>query len=251
MKPRTLARIGAAVCLALAALFLLPLAAGVHHFGMVWPTAVLLLGAAVLRWPDFFHRLLPRRARWTAAVLAAVCLAVIGLTLYDMVRAAADRPTDDTPRTVIVLGCQVLESGQPSLILQNRIDAAAAYLRSHPNAVCIASGGKDDSETVTEAACIREALLRASVDPARIYVEDESTSTEENLIFSARLIAENDLPTDVAIASDNFHQKRAAVWAARCGLNPCSLGCQSPWPLAPSYWAREAAALVYMRLSGK
>lgn len=251
MKPRTLARIGAAACLALAALFLLPLAAGVHHFGMVWPTAVLLLGAAVLRRPDFFRRLLPRWARWTAASLAAVCLAVIGLTLYDMARAAADRPTDDTPRTVIVLGCQVLESGQPSLILRGRVQAAFDYLSHHPEAVCVASGGQNDSEPVTEAACIRDALTEMGIDPSRIYTEDTSASTEENLRFSAQIIAENGLPTDVAIASDNFHQLRAHIWAARSGLTPCSLGCASPWYLTAGYWARETAALVYMAITGK
>ena len=38
----------AALCLVGAAFFLLPLAAGNLHFGMVWPAAVLLLAAAVL-----------------------------------------------------------------------------------------------------------------------------------------------------------------------------------------------------------
>ena len=55
---RSVRYILAALCLAGAAFFLLPLAAGILHFGMVWPAAVLLLAAAVLLWPDFFRRLL-------------------------------------------------------------------------------------------------------------------------------------------------------------------------------------------------
>ena len=45
---RTLSRIAAGLCIALAVFFLLPLAMGILHFGMVWPAAVLLLAAALV-----------------------------------------------------------------------------------------------------------------------------------------------------------------------------------------------------------
>lgn len=57
-------------------------------------------------------------------------------------------------------------------------------------------------------------------------------------------------PTKVAIASDNFHQLRAAIWAQRSGLTPHSDGCASPWFLTAGYWARETAALLYMVVTG-
>ena len=68
--------------------------------------------------------------------------------------------------------------------------------------------------------------------------------------FSAALLREKGLSTDVAIASDNFHQLRAAIWAQRSGLTPCSAGCASPWFLTAGYWARETAALLYMVVTG-
>ena len=136
-------------------------------------------------------------------------------------------------------------------MLRGRIQAAYDYLSQHSEAVCVASGGQNDSEPISEAACIRETLVGMGIDPARIYMEDKSTSTEENLRFSAGVIAENGLPVDVAIASDNFHQLRARIWAERSGLTPCSAGCASPWFLTAGYWAREAAALVYMVITGK
>mgnify|MGYP000868376417 CR=1 FL=1 len=40
---RTLARIAAALCAALAVFFLLPVFGGILHFGMLWPAAALLL----------------------------------------------------------------------------------------------------------------------------------------------------------------------------------------------------------------
>ena len=102
----------------------------------------------------------------------------------------------------------------------------------------------------TEARCIRDTLVSMGIAPGRIYLEDASTSTEENLAFSAEVIRREGLPTEVAIASDNFHQLRAGVWAEKDGLTPYSLGCASIWMLGPGYWAREAAALLYMGATG-
>ena len=248
---RSVRYILAALCLAGTVLFLLPLAAGILHFGMVWPAAVLLLAAAVLLWPDFFRRLLrPVWLRRLVGCVAAVCMTVILVTLGKMASAALHHPADGQDCTVVVLGCQVFPDGRPSLMLQGRIDAAYDYLTAHPDAVCIASGGQNGSEPISEALCIRDALVDRGIDPSRILLEDDSRSTEENLAFSARLIAERGLPTDVAIASDNFHQLRAAIWAERSGLTPWSDGCASPWFLTAGYWARETAALLYMVVTG-
>lgn len=248
---RTLARLAAGLCIVLAAFFLLPVCAGILHFGMLWPAAVLLGAAAVLLWPDFFRRLLrPKWLRRVIACAAAVCLTAVLVTLGKMAQSAGHRPTGDAPCTVVVLGCQVLPDGRPSLMLQNRIDAAYDYLTAHPEAVCIASGGQNDREPGTEARCIRDALVSMGIDQARIRTEERSQSTEENLAFSAAVIREEGLPTAVVIASDNFHQLRAAIWAEREGLTPYAAGCASPWFLTAGYWAREAAALLYMVCTG-
>lgn len=239
------------LCVLSAVFFLLPLCAGILHFGMVWPAAVLLLLAAVLRWPDFFRRLLrPTWLRWAVNTAVAVCLAVVLITLGCMAKAALHTPDANTDCTVIVLGCQVFPDGHPSLVLRGRIEAAYDYLTAHPDAVCIASGGQNGSEPISEAQCIRDALVQRGIDESRILMEDASRSTEENLAFSAALLRQQGLPETVAIASDNFHQCRASVWAERNGLTAYAAGCASPWYLTAGYWAREAAALVYMAVTG-
>ena len=248
---RTVRRVLTALCLAAAAFFLLPLWAGIVHFGMLWPSFLLLLAAAWLTWPRFFSRLLrPRWLRWLVNCVIAVCMAAILVTVGRMALAAADRPARGQECTVVVLGCQVFPDGHPSLMLRGRIQAAYRYLTDHPEAVCIASGGQNGSEPVSEAQCIRDTLVSMGIAPERILLEDRSRSTEENLAFSARLIAERGLPTAVAVASDNFHQLRAAIWAQRSGLTPYSDGCASPWFLTAGYWARETAALLYMLVTG-
>ena len=105
-------------------------------------------------------------------------------------------------------------------------------------------------EPRTDAALRVKAPLLRCIAPERILLEDQSASTEENLAFSAALLREKGLSTDVAIASDNFHQLRAAIWAERSGLTPHSDGCASPWFLTAGYWARETAALLYMVVTG-
>ena len=103
---RALSCAAAGLCLALALFFLLPLCAGILHFGMLWPAAVLTGAAAVLLWPDFFRRLLrPKWLRRTIACAVAICLAAVLVTLGKMVQSAGHRPTGDAPCTVVVLGC--------------------------------------------------------------------------------------------------------------------------------------------------
>ena len=233
-------RIGtAALCLLCAVYFLLPLSFGVFHLGMVYPAALLALFAL----PLFFPRLLRHRlSRIALGVLGAAAACVLAVCLWIGI-AANDRPAGEQEVTVLVLGCQVVGE-EPSLMLRGRIDAAYDYLAAHPEAVCVATGGKGDNENISEAACIRKELIELGIAESRIYVEDRSVNTMENMAFSAQIIEENSLPATVAVVSDNFHQLRAALFARRAGLEPLSLGCPSHPLLGPGYWAREVAALA-------
>lgn len=235
---------GAAVCLALAAYFMAPLVMGILHIGMVYPAALLALAAAMLLRPRWFRRL-PRWLRRTGGAVVGAGAAVVLAVMVLMGIQAGHRPMEGDC-TVIVLGCQVSRDGSPTVMLDDRIDAAYRYLSEHPESRCVASGGQNDNEPISEAACIRNTLVARGIHPDRIYLEDRSRSTEENLTFSAELIRKEGLPTRVAIASDNFHQLRAAVWARRGGLDPWSIGCVTWWPLSPGYWAREAAAVTVL-----
>ena len=217
----------ALLCLAAAAYFLMPLAFGVFHIGMVYPAAILLLSAAALLFPGAVRRLFSGRLRRWA----------IGCT------AANNPPADGEEVTVVVLGCQVVGE-RPSVMLRQRIHTAYEYLSAHPDAVCIATGGKGSNESISEAECIRRELVALGIDEGRIYKEDRSVNTAENLAFSAQIIEKEGLSTTVAVVSDNFHQLRASIFARRVGLDARSVGCASAWYLGGGYWAREVLALA-------
>ena len=224
--------------------FLLPLAIGVCHVGMFWPAALLLLSALYCFFPKLFRRF----PKWLKAILitgVSIVLVVAGAVLTAMGLAAANRPqADNAPNTVVLLGCQVYH-GKPSLMLQGRIEAAYDYLTAHPNAVCITTGGLDrHSEPFTEAGCAARELIAMGIAPERIYAEEKSFDTRENLQFAAAIIREHGLDTHVAIASDNFHQLRGQLFARQAGLDPKSAGCFSPWFLGAGYACREVVGVL-------
>ena len=204
--------------------FLLPLVIGVRHIGMFAPAAVFGIFAWILLRPQKVKALLTgrHRALWrTLLALFAAGLLCVDVILGLMVRQAVNRPESDAPCTVLVLGCEI-RGLRPSKMLQARIDSAYAYLTANPRAVCVACGG----------------------DPGRIYLEEESENTRQNIAFAADIIEENGLPTEIAVASDNFHQLRSSIYAKKSGLSAYSLGCRSYWLLGPGYWARETIAVA-------
>lgn len=148
------------------------------------------------------------------------------------------------PHTVIVLGCKAI-NGQPSRMLKARLDTAADYLREHPEAVCILSGGQGTDETEPEARTMYKYLITNGIDETKIYTEEQSTSTEENIIFSKKIIEKEDLPRSVVIISESYHVFRGVFQAEKNGLQAAAVSAPSTnvlWAL-PSYWVREIFAI--------
>ena len=212
-------------------------------------------GVAVsLRFPQFiaFLRRLWRRVPGKLAILAAACcllLAVgttIGLTAA-MYAAASAAPQGE--QTVLVLGCKV-RGTEPSLMLSRRIAAAEAYLKANPAAVAILSGGQGDDEAISEAACMFQRLTDAGIAPERLYREDRSVSTAENLAYSARIMREQGLSDHIVIVTDGFHQFRAGRLAKKYVSSVAAVNAKTPVILLPTYTAREIAAILYHWLFG-
>lgn len=180
------------------------------------------------------------RAIWAAGA----CVCVLGAVVISaLMLSAAFRPAGQETRTVIVLGCQII-GDQPSRMLRYRLDAAEQYLKAHPDAAAVVSGGRSPTEAYSEAEVMKNELVKRGIDASKIYLEDRSADTEENIRFSGQIISENKLSGQTAIATDSFHQLRAAVYANRAGLSPAPLSARTPWGLLPSYWVREFFALA-------
>lgn len=182
-----------------------------------------------------------------AGLVGSLVLLFVGLSLC-MIAACAKKPQEDA--TLIVLGA-ALRADQPSALLRGRLEAAYAHLTEYSDAVCIVSGGQGQDEICTEASVMKRYLVDKGIDPARIYTEDSSTSTFENICHSRELIEQYGLNPRVAIVTQEFHQFRAQQFAKRAGLNLSgAVTAHSPWHLLASYWIRDFAGFCHMVLLG-
>lgn len=170
------------------------------------------------------------------ASIAFVFLIAFFSTLTSIISHSQYTATNET--TVIVLGCQIRGS-VPSTTLKMRCNVAVDYLNSHPNAVAIATGGQGSDEDLAEGQCIFNLMTEAGIDPNRIYIENKSTNTDENIAFSKKIIEENNLSTDVAIATTDYHQKRAEIICKKNGLTAASIPSNSTKWSKPTFFTRE------------
>ena len=218
---------------------------GISILGMLIGGAVTLcgLGAGMIR-----EKL---KTRWgkiitaiTAVLVAAVLVWALICTVLMICSASAD--TDES-NTVIVLGCQIKED-KPSKMLRQRLDKAIEYLADHDDAVCILSGGQGDDEIVPESEAMYNYMLEKGVDPSRLYTEDRSHNTQENMKYSAEIINEERLDKNVVVITNAFHQYRASVYAKEAGLCAYALNCKTNIGVLPTYWLRELFAILKMNI---
>lgn len=172
-------------------------------------------------------------------MLLCVFLAVVETGC--MIGACANAPKENA--TAVVLGCKV-NGEKASRMLRERLDAALDYLEENPDAVCVVSGGQGSDEGISEAECMFRYLTEKGIAAERIYKEDKSTSTKENMKFSMEVIEENGLREDVAIISNEFHLYRAGMVAKECGMNYGTKPAATDIGLLPTYYVRELYAIL-------
>ena len=143
---------------------------------------------------------------------------------------------------LLVLGCRV-RGEEAEEMLRMRAEAAADYLLSHPQTLCIPCGGiVHDDQTKSEAAAIREILLARGVAPERIVLENRSKTTLENFLNAKRIMETLQLSAPrVAFMSSEFHLLRAMQIARLAGLSCEALPAPSPKKDKPKNYLREAA----------
>jgi len=190
------------------------------------------------------------KKRWVKGLLALVLAGALcfGVLLGMVLHGSYDHVQGE-PATMIILGAQVHPWG-PSILLQDRLDEALAYLESHPEVTVIVSGGKGSDEHASEAACMRDYLTEAGLDARRIIMEDESHNTYQNMIYSARVMDEHDLDMEqgVLVVSNGFHLTRARMLWQRVtgeGEHLSTLAAPSSHTLSRLWmYIREPLALV-------
>ena len=135
------------------------------------------------------------------------------------------------------------------MLLQDRLETALDYLEEEADILVVVSGGQGSNEPVSEAACMANWLEENGISEDRIFQEDQSSNTKENLIFSKDLLAREGIDvgeTDVLVVSNGFHLTRARMLAERFGYGEVSTlaAPSSHIPSRIQMYIREPLALV-------
>lgn len=188
---------------------------------------------------------LKKTGRLFLSVISILLCAIIVTASVEtvlMVSAAVKNP--EPSATVIVLGCRVYGE-RPSRMMVARLKAAKDFLDENPESACILSGGQGDDEDISEAECMYRWLVDAGISADRLYKEDKSTSTRENLLFSKEIIEREGLNKNIAIATNEFHEYRAQQIAKELSLESgAASGATEIW-VFPTYYVRELCGILY------
>ena len=181
---------------------------------------------------------------WVRIILAVllVCFLIAFILSAKMFAVLKHRP--EGRETLVVLGCEIMGE-KPSLMQVERLQAALEYLNAYPQTKVICSGGKGKKEKISEAEAMKIWLVNHGVEPERIYEENRSETTLENIRFSKEIIERNGLEKTIAVCTNEFHLYRAVQIAESLSLKAVTVPAKTAWWLIPTFCVREFYAILY------
>ncbi len=220
----------------LIAVYLLPIVRQVFNFGSI---AGIAMGGVLLGFGLTWNKMTFSQQKFAAFAVVVVVIGLWGLT-YMLLR---DGKTNaENQKILVVLGCRV-KGDVPSKALKKRVDSAYLYLMSNPQSKAVLSGGQGKDEFISEALCMKEMLTKRGISPDRLMLEDRSVSTYENIKFSMKYIEEAGV-NEIAVATSEYHQKRAKLICKKFGLTAYSVSSKTDPLILPVFVLRELFALA-------
>ncbi|PYY28612.1 YdcF family protein [Paenibacillus illinoisensis] len=195
----------------------------------------------ILRRIDYQKHVVLKRILLTVFGIGAVSFVIIEALVFTQLNANDPEQAD----YVIILGSGI-KGTELSLTLKQRLDASLDYIRNHPQTPVIVSGGQGPGESIPEALAMKNYLVEQGITPAQVIMEDKSTSTQENMAFSKKIIDEAGLEhPEIMIVTSDYHMFRSKYLAAKNGY-AAEYGISAPSPgyLKPINMIREYFAVV-------
>ena len=147
---------------------------------------------------------------------------------------------------IIIHGAGLLGGEKVTPLLKRRIDKAVeAYHKSkNPHIKIIASGAQGADEKISEAQAIVNYLLEETDVPREaIILEDKSTTTYENLLYSKELGEKLVAKPQFLFVTNDYHVFRTSTYARKLKMKGDGLGCRTAGYYIPSAFIREYVAL--------
>ena len=180
--------------------------------------------------------------------IIALCLCYAGFLSYQMIKTCLNAP--EKPNIVVVLGCQMWGE-DPSPMLRKRLDAAYELLVRYPDVPVVVTGGQGDNEAISEGEGMKKYLLKRGISGDRIIVEDQSTSTYENIKNAFEITDAMGLSRDITVVTSEYHLYRASLMAKKLGAGEVtSIPSFTDINLLPVYWVREWLGISHFLVFG-
>jgi uncharacterized SAM-binding protein YcdF (DUF218 family) len=108
---------------------------------------------------------------------------------------------------IVILGYALADDGKMQQTLIERLKAGLKIAKEYPNSKIIVTGGVP-KQGVTEADAMSEWLISQGIEKERIILENKSTDTVENGLFSMAKLEKEGLK-DVTLVTSASHMRRA------------------------------------------
>jgi len=181
------------------------------------------------------------RLPYLLLILAAVfCIALCILVFH------SKKQPEENADYLIILGAHV-NGTIPSRALMSRIMAAYGYLKENPHTKAVLTGGQGRGEEITEALCMQREFLKLGIEETRLLLEDQSTTTKENITFAKKRIEQEREMQDISVVvvTNDFHALRGQWLAKTAGFNKAeSIGTSSSLLMKPHYYTREILSWI-------
>lgn len=152
---------------------------------------------------------------------------------------------NEKPDYLVVLGAG-LRGNSISASLLYRLETTLDFHEMYPDVKIVVSGGQGTGESMPEALAMRNFLVDNGVDPSLIIIEDKSTNTYENFLYT-KYILEEDTEKDnftITIISNNFHMYRAKFLAREVGFSTYGYPAPSHKASALVFYVREFFGVI-------
>lgn len=159
-------------------------------------------------------------------VLGAAGAIYLGFTFVQVLQ-ASQRNAAPRAEAIVVLGAAQY-NGEPSLVLQSRLDHAVDLYRDGLAPVVVVTGGGQPGDSDTEASAGRSYLIAKGIPDDALRSEVQGTSSWQSLAAAARFLTREGID-DVILVSSPYHALRTEYIAAEVGL----AGHASPAPDSP------------------
>lgn len=218
------------------------------NVGTLFPgiTGLFLVAYGILKETVYKNRLIIKNNLLRILFQAGVAIFLISFIFIEAFIICNSKSEDNVKADYLVILGGGIKGETVTLSLKERLDKGIYYLKDNPDIKVIVTGGKGIGEDISEAEAMKVYLIKNGISPARIIVEDKSTSTMENFKFSKKVLEnyDNKKLYKIMIITNDFHMFRSKMLAQRNGFEAYGITCSTPISVRLNSYIREYFALI-------